>query len=78
VITLGDGGGGVATSSQPSVGVGAGTPGLNSAQSPAAAQLSTGGAPSSGSGAAGPPRYYAPASHNSRTACGRYPYPPCH
>jgi len=36
-----------------------------------------GGGSSSGSGAAGPARYYAPASHNSKTACGRYPYPPC-
>jgi len=32
---------------------------------------------SSGNGAAGSARYYAPASHSSKTACGRYPYPPC-
>lgn len=31
-----------------------------------------------GSGGAGPPRNYAPpASYNSKTACGRYPYPAC-
>jgi hypothetical protein len=30
-----------------------------------------------GGGAAGGAPYYAPASYNSNTACGRYPYPPC-
>jgi hypothetical protein len=28
-------------------------------------------------GAAGRAQYYAPASYDSTTACGRYPYPPC-
>jgi hypothetical protein len=28
-------------------------------------------------GAAAGARYYAPASYESTTACGRYPYPPC-
>jgi hypothetical protein len=28
-------------------------------------------------GAAGGARYYAPASYNSNTVCGRYPYRPC-
>src|SRR5262249_32982836 len=35
------------------------------------------GAAGGGSGAAGPALYYAPASYNSKTACGRYPLPPC-
>jgi hypothetical protein len=35
--------------------------------------------PPGGPAAGGAPgaRYYAPASYNSTTACGRYPYPPC-
>ena len=66
---------------------GAGTPAPNNA--PAQRPLSTAGASSSGSGAAGggsssgsgAARYYSAASYNSKynskTACGRYPYPPC-
>jgi hypothetical protein len=30
-----------------------------------------------GGGAAVGARYFAPASYDSNTACGRYPYPPC-
>ena len=39
---------------------------------------SPGGTGATGGGAAmGAGYYYAPASYNANTACGRYPYPPC-
>src|SRR5262249_13029201 len=60
-------------------GSGTGTSALNNtrAQSTLPTAAPTGEASSSGSVRAGPALYYAPASYSSKTACGRYPYPPC-
>ena len=81
----GGGSGGVATSSQPATG-GASpqlqAEGASFSGSGAAGGGSSGGSDAAGGGSSsgsgrGPARYYAPASHNSKTACGRYPYAPC-